>query len=165
MGNSQSISLLSYGILEEIDTKTFLDADPSFANNDSFAKAYLNEVDDMINSDDIDEDVLLDDIVSIISRDAVMRSILAYSNVPPAAKKVKIPRDDVYPRKSSVQLWDSIWGQRIKSVREEISRIGVDHSTRDQSDFGWIRVPFPLFEDIRVYALRFHVRFFTVLVP
>ena len=43
MGNSQSISLLSYGILEEIDTKTFLDADHSFANNDSFAKAYLNE--------------------------------------------------------------------------------------------------------------------------
>ena len=31
---------------------------------------------------DIDEDLLLDDIVSIISRDAVMRSILAYSNVP-----------------------------------------------------------------------------------
>ena len=33
---------------------------------------------------DIDEDLLLDDIVSIISRDAVIRSILAYSNVPPA---------------------------------------------------------------------------------
>ena len=35
---------------------------------------------------------MLDDIVSIIiSRDTVMRSILAYCNVPPAAKKVKIP--------------------------------------------------------------------------
>ena len=39
MGNFQSISLLSYGILEEFDTNTFLDAYPY----DSFAKAYLNE--------------------------------------------------------------------------------------------------------------------------
>ncbi len=43
---------------------------------------------------------MLDDIVSIISRDAVMRSILAYANVPRPPKKVKIPRD-VYPRKTS----------------------------------------------------------------
>ena len=42
MGDSQSISLLSYGILEKFDTNTFLDAYPSF-DNDSFAKAYLNE--------------------------------------------------------------------------------------------------------------------------
>ena len=90
--------------------KTFEEAYPSFAN-DPFAKAYLNEVDDAINpDDDIDEDLLLDDIiiVNIISRDAVMRSILAYANnVPPASKKVKIPRN-VNPRKSSVELWDSI---------------------------------------------------------
>ena len=85
--NSQSISLLSYCILEELDSKTFQDAYPSFAN-DLFANAYLN----VINPDDIDEDLLLDDIVSIIiSKDAVMRSILAYFNIPPAAKKVKIP--------------------------------------------------------------------------
>ena len=149
MGNSQSISLLSYGILEEFDTKTFENAYPSFTNDPFFAKAYLNEVDNVINPDDIDEDLLLDDIVSIFSRDAVMRSILAYCYIPPAAKKVKIPRN-VYSRRSSVQLWDSIcWGQRILTVREEISRIGMDHSIRDQSEFRLdFRVPFPLFEDI-----------------
>ena len=80
MGNSQSISLLSYGILEEYDTKTFKELYPSFA---MYAQSYLNEVDDPINPDDIiDEDLLLDDMVSIISRDAVIRSILAYANVP-----------------------------------------------------------------------------------
>ena len=40
--------------------------------------------------DDIDEDLLLDDIVSIISRDTVMRSILVYANnIPRASKKIK----------------------------------------------------------------------------
>ena len=60
--------------------------------NDHFAQAYLNEVDVPINPDDIDEDLLLDDIVSIISRDAVMRDIRAYANIPRASKKIKIPR-------------------------------------------------------------------------
>ena len=74
-----------------------------------------------------------------------MRSILSFANVPRTSKKVKIPRE-VYPRKTYVELWDSIWGKRIKTVREEIARIGVDHTTRDQRlDF---RVPFPLFEEI-----------------
>ena len=48
MGNSQSISLLSYGILEEFTSKSFEEAYPSFSN-DSFAQAYLNEVDIPIN--------------------------------------------------------------------------------------------------------------------
>ena len=40
--------------------------------------------------DDIDEDLLLDDIVSIISRDTVMRSILVCANnIPRASKKIK----------------------------------------------------------------------------
>ena len=147
MGNSQSISLLSYGILEEFTSKSFEEAYPSFSN-DSFAQAYLNEVDIPINSDDIDEDVLLDEIVTIISRDAVMRSILSFANIPRPSKKVKIPRE-VYPRKTSVELWDSIWGKRIKTVREEIARTEVDHTTRDQSEFRRdFRVPFPLFEEI-----------------
>ena len=47
MGNSQSISLLSYGILEEYDTKTFKELYPSLAN-DPYAQSYLNEVDMMI---------------------------------------------------------------------------------------------------------------------
>jgi hypothetical protein len=65
-----------------------------------YAQSYLiNEVDDPFNPDDIDEDLLLDDIVSIISRDAVIRSILAYANLPQPTKKIKIPRV-VYPRKS-----------------------------------------------------------------
>ncbi len=99
-------------------------------------------------ADDIDEDLLLDDIVSIISRDAVMRSILSYANVPRPPKKLKIPRD-VYPRKTSHELWNSIWGKRILSVRQEIAEIGVDHSTREQSKFRLdFRVPFSLFEDI-----------------
>ena len=51
---------------------------------------YLNEVDVPINADDIDEDLLLDDIVSIISRDTVMRSILVYANnIRRASKKNK----------------------------------------------------------------------------
>jgi hypothetical protein len=65
-----------------------------------------------INPDDIDEDLLLDDIIVccylvVLFRDAVMRSIttIAYvNNAPPAAKKVKIPRD-VYPRKKSSSLF------------------------------------------------------------
>ena len=47
MGYLQSISLLSYGILEEYDTKTFKELYPSFAN-DMYAQSYLNEVDKMI---------------------------------------------------------------------------------------------------------------------
>ena len=104
MGNSQSISLLSYGILEEYDTKTFRELYPSFAN-DPYAQSYLNEVDDPINPDDIDEDLLLDDIVSIISRDAVMRSILAYANnVPRPPKKRKIPRETVAEAVPAIEL-------------------------------------------------------------
>jgi hypothetical protein len=61
-----------------------------------------------INDEGIDEDLLLDDIVSIISRDAVMRSILVYANNP---KKLKIPRKVYYPSKTSTELWDSIWGK------------------------------------------------------
>ena len=93
--------------------------------------------------------LLLDDIVSIISRDAVvMRSILAYANLPRPTKKIEIPRV-VYPRKISLELWNSIWGKCILSVRQEIAQIGVDHSTREQSEFRLdFRVPFPLFEDI-----------------
>jgi hypothetical protein len=83
--------------------------------------------------------LLLDEIVTVISRDAVMRSILAYANIPRPSKKVKIPRQ-VYPRKTSVDLWDSILGKRIKTVREEIARIGVNHFSRDH-------FPFPLFEE------------------
>ena len=52
-------------------------------------------------------------LVLFLEIDAVMRSILlAYANVlsPMSKKVVKIPRD-VFPRKSSVELWDSIWGQ------------------------------------------------------
>ena len=51
MGNSQSISLLSYGILEEFSSKSFKEAYPSFSN-DPLAQAYLNEVDIPINPDD-----------------------------------------------------------------------------------------------------------------
>ena len=103
-----------------------------------------------INPDDIDADLLLDDIVIIISRDAVvMRSILAYANILRSSKKLKIPRK-VYPTsKTSAELWDSICGKRNKTVREEIARIGVNHSTREQSEFRLdFRVPFPLFEEI-----------------
>jgi hypothetical protein len=64
-------------------------------------------------------------------------------------KKLKIPRKVYYPSKTSTELWDSIWGKRKKTVRVEIARIGVKHSTREQSEFGLdFRVPFPLFEEI-----------------
>ena len=87
-------------------------------------------------------------MLNLISRDAVMRSILAYANVPRPTKKVKIPRD-VYPRKTSSELWNSIWGKRILSVRQEIAEIEVDHSTHEQSEFRLdFCVPFSLFEDI-----------------
>ncbi len=40
-------------------------------------------------------------------------------------------------------------GKRILSVRQEIAQIGVDHSTREQSEFRLdFRVLFPLFKDI-----------------
>ena len=52
MGNLQSISLLSYGVLEELTSnKAFQRAYPSFAN-DPFTQAYLNEVDIPVNPDD-----------------------------------------------------------------------------------------------------------------
>ena len=71
MGNSQSVSLLSYGILEEFTSnKAFQEAYPSFAN-DPFS------------------------------------SILSFANIPRPSKNVKIPRE-VYPGKTSVELWDSI---------------------------------------------------------
>ena len=74
--------------------------------------------------------------------------MLILINIPRPSKKIKIPRD-VYSRKTSAELWDSIWGKRIKSVREEIARIGVDHSTCEQSEFRLdFRVSFPLFEEI-----------------
>ena len=82
----ESISLLSYGISEEFTIKAFQEAYPSFAN-DPFAQAYLNEVDIPINPDDIDEDVLLDEIVIIISRGAVMHSILSFADIPRPSKK------------------------------------------------------------------------------
>ena len=83
---------------------------------------------------------MLDEIVTVISRDdAVMRSILAYANIPRPSKKVKIPRQ-VYPRKTSFELWDSILGKRIKTVREEIARIGVNHFPVIIVNFGWIFV-------------------------
>ena len=64
-------------------------------------------------------------------------------------KKLKIPRKVYYPSKTSTELWDSIWGKRNKTVREEIARIGVNHSTREQSEFRLdFRDPFPLFEEI-----------------
>ena len=71
--------------------KTFEEIYPSFANDTYYAQAYLNELDDPFNPDDIDEDLLLDDIDIIMSRDAVMRSILAYyANIPrPPPKKLK----------------------------------------------------------------------------
>ena len=47
MGNSQYIFLLSYGILEEFDSKTFEKSYPSFVNY-------------------VDEDFLLDDIVTAL---------------------------------------------------------------------------------------------------
>ena len=72
MGNSLSISLLSYGILEEFDSKTFSELYPHLAN-DPVAQQFLNQADnEIINPDDIDENILLDDIISIINRDAVM---------------------------------------------------------------------------------------------
>ena len=110
MGNSQSISLLSYRILEEFTSKSFEDAYPSFCN-DPFAQAFINEVDIPINPDDIDEEVLLDEIVSLISRDAVMRSILLFANIPRPSKKVRIPRE-VYPRKTSVESYPLLNGQK-----------------------------------------------------
>ena len=64
MRNSQFISLHSYGILDEYDdAKTFEELYPSFDNNPS-TQAYFNG---SFNSGDIDDDSLLDDIVSIMS--------------------------------------------------------------------------------------------------
>ena len=82
-----------------------------------------------------------------------MRSILATyaNNVPPASKKIKIPRNLFIlgsPPLSYGILYEV--NELKKTVREEISRIGVNHSTRDQSEFrlNFFRVPFPLFEGI-----------------
>ena len=60
--------------------------------------------------------------------------------------------------KTSHELWNSIWGKRILSVRQEIAEIGVDHSTREQSEFRLdFRVPFSLFEDIVKDCIEAHI--------
>ena len=141
--NYQSISLLSYSILlDEFNAKTFEELYPSFAY-DPFAQAYLNEVNDpIINPDNIiDDDVLLDDIVSIMSRDAaVMRSILAYANIPRPSKRLKFRETYILGRhllSYGIQFWVNALNLFVKRSLESVwitllvSRVNF---------FGWIFV-------------------------
>ena len=68
--------------------------------------------------------------------------------LPPTSKKVKIPQD-FYPRKSSVELWDSIWGQRIKKncARRDLSTNWCE-SFYSGISAGFSCSFFPLFEEI-----------------
>ena len=58
MRNSLSICLLSFGILEELDSKTFSELYPHLAN-DPVAQQYLNQADnEIINPDDTDDEII-----------------------------------------------------------------------------------------------------------
>ena len=61
-------------------------------------------------------------------------------------KKVKLPRF-VYPRKTTEELWDTVWGKRITGCRDDISTGGVNPYSRIQAEFrADFRVPFTLEE-------------------
>ena len=69
MGNSQSISLLSYGVDD-----TVLPSDPVNVN-------FRNFIDNFTDIDDglyVEDDELLDIVFNIISKDVVLRSILVF---------------------------------------------------------------------------------------
>ena len=138
MGNSQSISLLSYGVED-----TVLPSDPM---NDNFR----NFIDNFTDIDDglyVEDDELLDIVFNIISKDVVLRNILNMVDNQ-LFKKAKVSRL-VYPRRTTDELWDTVWGNRISLCREDISTGGVNPYSRVQAEFrADFRVPFSLFEEI-----------------
>jgi hypothetical protein len=135
IGNSQSISLLSYGVDD-----TVLPVDPVNVN-------YRNFIDNFTDIDDglyVEDEELLSIVFNIISKDVVLRSILNMVD-DRLYKKVKLSRF-VYPRKTTEELWDTVWGKRIISCREDISNGGVNPYSRVQAEFrADFRVPFTLF--------------------
>jgi len=57
-------------------------------------------------------------------------------------KKAKLSRF-VYPRKTTEELWDTVWGKRITDCRDDISSGGVNPYSRVQAEFrADFRVPF-----------------------
>ena len=140
MGNSQSISMLTYGVDD-----TVLPIDPLNVN-------FRNYIDNFTDIDDglyVEDEELLSIVFNIISKDVVLRSILNLVD-DRSSKKVKLSRF-VYPRKTTEELWDTIWGKRISGCREDISTSGVDPYSRIQAEFrADFRVPFTLFEQIVV---------------
>ena len=124
MGNSQSISMLTYGVDD-----TVLPIDPLNVN-------FRNYIDNFTDIDDglyVEDEELLSIVFNIISKDVVLRSILNLVD-DRSSKKVKLSRF-VYPRKTTEELWDTIWGKRICDCREDISTSGVDPYSRIQAEF------------------------------
>ena len=141
MGNSQSISLLSYGVDD-----TVLPSDPVNENFGNFLDNFT-DIDDGLY---VEDDELLGIVFNIISKDAVLRSILNMVDDRRVSKKAKISRF-VYPRRTTEELWDTVWGKRISVCREDISTGGVNPYSRVQAEFrADFRVPFTFFEEIVV---------------
>ena len=104
----------------------------------------------------VEDEELLSIAFNIISKDVVLRSILNMVD-DRLCKKVKLSRF-VYPRKTTEELWDTVWGKRITGCREDISTGGVNPYSRVQAEFrADFRVPFTLFEEIVVECKEAHI--------
>ena len=124
MGNSQSISMLTYGVDD-----TVLPIDPVNANLRNFIDNFT-DIDDGLY---VEDEVLLSIVFNIISKDVVLRSIRNLVD-DRSSKKVKLSRF-VYPRKTTEELWVTIWGKRICGCRVDISTGGVNPYSRIQAEF------------------------------
>ena len=103
-----------------------------------------------------DIELLLGIIVfNIISKDVVLRSIPNMVD-DRLCKKAKLSRF-VYPRKTTEELWETVWGKRITGCRDDISTGGVNPYSREKAEFkADFRVPFTLFEEIVVECKEAH---------
>ena len=140
MGNTSSISVNSENVFADL-TRSIQSTETQSATDLS------TNIDDGDYIEDIDEDELIIIIHNIVNKDEVLRAILnLYSR--PLPKKSKLTRT-VKRRKSTAELWDTIWGKSILNIRAEISQHGDNPHSDLQRDFRYgFRVPYSLFVDI-----------------
>ena len=120
---------------------------------------FRNYMDNFIDIDDglyVEDEELLSIVFNIISKDVVLRSILNMVD-DRLGKKAKLSRF-VYPRKTTEELWDTVWGKRVTDCRIDISSGGVNPYSRVQAEFrADFRVPFTLFEEIVSECKQAHI--------
>ena len=120
---------------------------------------FRNYMDNFTDIDDglyIEDEELLSIVFNIISKNVVLRSILNMVD-DRLGKKAKVSRF-VYPRKTTKELWNTVWGKRITGCRDDISTGGVNPYSRVLAEFkADFRVPFTLFEEMVVECKEAHI--------